>query len=287
MVFSTVESGLKLKILKEKFRMWAIIGGSGFEKFDEFEVVEDLKIDTPYGEHSSSFKKVKWSGKDCLFISRHGENHELCPSEINFKANVCALKKMRAKGVLSFSAVGSLKEDFAPEDMVFINQYIDATKNRDSSFCGDCRVGHYSFAHPVEPELFKEVSHISKNLTFKNHMGGTYVCVEGPRFSSYAESKMFQSWGADIIGMTNMPEAYLVREAGMIYLPFCFVTDYDCWKTDEEPVTLEIVKRRMANNYKSAKEVLNQFVPTDLFNTHKVPSINDAMFSGSKIDWID
>lgn len=266
--------------------MWAIIGGSGFEKFDEFEVLENIKIETPYGEHSSSFKKVKWQGTECLFLSRHGEHHELNPSEINFKANIYALKKMGAQGLLSFSAVGSLTEDFAPEHMVFINQYIDFTKKRDSSFCGEGRVGHYSFAHPVEPSLFKEVSKLCSGLNFKNHMGGTYVCIEGPRFSSFAESKMFQGFGADIIGMTNMPEAYLAREAGLIYLPFCFVTDYDCWKTDEEPVTLDIVKKRMANNYVRAKEVLNLFVPLMLYKEHKVLSINDAMFSGDKISWI-
>lgn len=266
--------------------MWAIVGGSGFENFDEFEVLEDLKIKTPYGEHSSSFKKVKWKDTEALFLSRHGERHELNPSEINFKANVYALKKMGAKGVLSFSAVGSLKEEFAPEDMVFINQYIDFTKNRDSSFCGKGRVGHYSFAHPVEPDLFKEVSSVCSDLKCRHHLGGTYICVEGPRFSSFAESKMFQNFGADIIGMTNMPEAYLFREAGMIYLPFCFVTDYDCWKTDEEPVSLEIVKKRMAKNYETAKEVLNLFAPQPLYDQYTVLSLNDTMFSGEKIDWI-
>lgn len=266
--------------------MWAIIGGSGFEKFDEFEILENLKIDTPYGAHSSSFKKVKWKGEACLFLSRHGEAHELLPSEINFKANIYALKKMGAKGVLSFSAVGSLKEEFAPEDLVFINQYIDFTKKRDSSFCGDGNVGHYSFAHPVEKPLFDEVKKVFEKLSFKSHMGGIYVCVEGPRFSSFAESKMFQSWGADIIGMTNMPEAYLAREAGLPYLPFCFVTDYDCWKEEEEPVTLEIVKARMANNYTSAQEVLNLFVPNTLYIKHKVQNINDALFSGEKLNWV-
>jgi len=267
--------------------MWAIIGGSGFEKFDEFEIVDDISLETPYGEHSSSLKKVKWRGQEALFLSRHGEHHELCPSEINFRANVYALKKLGAKGVLSFSAVGSLKEEFEPESMVFINQYIDATKSRVSSFCGAGRVGHYSFAHPVEPDLFEEVKSLCKPLSFSHHMGGTYVCVEGPRFSTFSESKMFQSWGADIIGMTNMPEAYLVREAGLIYLPFCFVTDYDCWKTDEEPVTLEMVKKRMARNYQSAKQVLNVFVPQELYKKHQVASINDSMFSGSKIEWIE
>lgn len=266
--------------------MWAIIGGSGFEKFDEFEILEDIKIETPYGEHSSSFKKVKWNGEEALFLSRHGEKHELTPSEINYKANIYALKKMGAKGVLSFSAVGSLKEDLAPEHMVFINQYIDFTKSRDSSFCGGGRVGHYSFASPVEPDLLSFVKEKSDKLSFQAHFGKTYVCIEGPRFSSKAESEMFRSWGADIIGMTNMPEAYLAREAGLIYLPFCFVTDYDCWKEEEEPVTIEIVMKRMKNNYHSAKEVLSIFTPLKAYDDFKVSNINEAMFSGDKIDWI-
>lgn len=266
--------------------MWAIIGGSGFEKFDEFEILEDIRLETPYGEHSSSFKRVKWQGEECLFLSRHGENHELLPSEINYKANIYALKKMGAKGILSFSAVGSLKEEFAPEHMVFINQYIDFTKKRDSSFCGDGRVGHYSFAHPVEKDLLAYVEEKCADLKFPSHFGKTYVCVEGPRFSSFAESKMFQSWGADIIGMTNMPECYLAREAGLTYLPFCFVTDYDCWKEDEEPVTVELVIGRMKNNYQSSKEILNIFTKTKAYEEFKVSSINDAMFSGEKLDWI-
>lgn len=267
--------------------MWAIIGGSGFEKFDEFEVLEDVKIQTPYGDHSTSFKKVKWKGEECLFLSRHGEGHELLPSEINYKANIYALKKMGAKGILSFSAVGSLKEELEPEHLVFINQYIDFTKKRDSSFCGKGRVGHYSFAHPVEDNLLSYVKKQCEDLSFPAHFGKTYVCIEGPRFSSFAESKMFQSWGADIIGMTNMPESYLAREAGLVYLPFCFVTDYDCWKEEEEAVTIEIVMQRMKKNYHSAKEILNIFTPLKAYEEYKVPSINTALFSGEKFDWID
>lgn len=267
--------------------MWAIIGGSGFEKFDEFEVLENLNVETPYGEHSSSFKKVKWQGTECLFLSRHGEAHELLPTEINYRANIYALKKMGAKGILSFSAVGSLKEELEPEQMAFINQYIDFTKFRKTSFCGEGRVGHYSFAHPVESDLLEYVTEKCKSLSFKAHFGKTYICVEGPRFSSLAESKMFQSWGADIIGMTNMPEGYLAREAGLIYLPFCFVTDYDCWKEEEDPVTIEIVMERMKKNYQSSKEILNIFTQLNTFDEFKVPSINSALFSGEKFDWID
>jgi 5'-methylthioadenosine phosphorylase len=266
--------------------MWAIIGGSGFEKFDNFEVLESLKVETPYGEHSSSLKRVKWKGQEAIFLSRHGENHELLPSEINFRANVFALKKLGAKGVLSFSAIGSLKEELEPEHMVFVNQYIDFTKKREGSFCGNGSVGHYSFAKPVEDDLLNEVKILCQDLDFKTHFGNTYVCVEGPRFSSFAESMMFKSWGADVIGMTNMPEAYLVREAGMIYLPFCFVTDYDCWKAEEDPVSVEMVVKRMKKNYSSAIQVLDIMVKTKLFDQFKVSSINDAIFSGDKVNWI-
>lgn len=266
--------------------MWAIIGGSGFENFDEFSVVENLKIETPYGDHSSGFKRVKWQNTECLFLSRHGDSHELLPSEINYKANIYALSKMGAKGVLSFSAVGSLKEELAPKDMVLVNQYIDFTKKRDSTFCGEGSVGHLSYAESLKQDVVNELKDLGAKYSFKAHYGKTYICVEGPRFSSIAESLMFKSWGADIIGMTNMPESYLAMEAGLLYIPLCFVTDYDCWKEDEEHVTIEIVKKRMDSNFDSAKEVLNAVIKKDLFNKYPVSSINSAIFSGDKIKWV-
>ncbi len=266
--------------------MWAIIGGSGFEKFDEFEVVEELKILTPYGEHSSSLKKVRWNGEECLFLSRHGEGHELSPTEINYRANIYALKTLGAKGVLSFSAVGSLKKDLAPEHLVFVDQYIDFTKFRKTSFCENGRVGHYSFAHPVEKNVLSFVKEQCRDLSFSAHFGKTYICVEGPRFSSVAESNMFIGWGADIIGMTNMPECYLAKEAGLLYLPFCFVTDYDCWMEEEDPVTIEIVMKRMKKNYEHSKEILDLFIPQNIYSIFKTPGINSSLFSGEKFDWI-
>lgn len=266
--------------------MWAIIGGSGFEKFDEFEVVENLCVEGPYGPHSSSLKKVKWKGQEALFLSRHGEKHELSPTEINYRANIHALYKLGAKGILSFSAVGSLKEEFAPEDLVFVDQYIDFTKKRKGSFCGAGSVGHQSFAYPVESKVLQDVKEQLKDLSCTSHFGATYVCVEGPRFSSLSESRMFQKWGADVIGMTNMPESYLALEAGLLYLPFCFVTDYDCWKEDEEHVTIEIVKRRMQKNYLSAKEVLDQMLTTELYTKHPRQDINASIFSGEPLAWL-
>ena len=266
--------------------MWAIIGGSGFESFEEFEVIEELNMETPYGPHSSSLKKVKWKDEEVLFLSRHGSHHELLPSEINFRANIYALKKAGAKGILSFSAVGSLKEELKPEDLVCVNQYIDFTKKRASSFCEDGVIGHYSFAHPVDSNAVEILKAELKNLSCDVHFDKTYVCIEGPRFSSLAESRMFINWGADIIGMTNMPEAYLALEAGLMYLPFSFVTDYDCWKTDEDHVTLEIVKGRMKKNYHSAGEVLIKIVPLKIFDEFKTPSINEALMSEKKIEWI-
>lgn len=267
--------------------MWALIGGSGFEKFDAFEKIEELNVETPYGPHSSSLARVKWKGEEILFLSRHGKNHELLPSEINYRANIFALSTLGAKGVLSFSAVGSLKEEMAPEDLVFIDQYIDFTKKREGSFCGSGSVGHYSFADPVETALVHKVKEILKDLPLTKHFGGTYICVEGPRFSSRAESKMFQKWGADIIGMTNMPECYLALEAGLTYLPFCFVTDYDCWKEDEEHVTIEIVKSRMDKNYKSSQVILDKLVPTKLYNDFPRDNINSAVFAGEQVSWLN
>lgn len=270
--------------------MWAIIGGSGFENFSEFEQIEEYgAYETPFGLSSSGLKRVKWNGQECLFLSRHGADHELLPSEINFKANIYSLKSLGAKGVLSFSAVGSLREDLEPEDLVFVDQYIDFTKMRgpQSTFCGQGSVGHKSFAFPVEPKLVEHISQYRTKFPFRSHYGKTYVCVEGPRFSSRAESFMFRSWGADVIGMTNMPEAYLALEAGLLYLPFCFVTDFDCWKDDEEPVNLEIVKGRMKNNYSSAKEVINLLIGLELFSDFPVESINSDIFSGESLTWLN
>lgn len=237
--------------------MLGIIGGSGFEKFDEFETVELLDRETPFGLAASGFKKVKVGGDEFLFISRHGEHHEHLPSEINYRANIFAFKKMGVKAIVSFSAVGSLQKEFAPGDLVIPYQYIDRTKSlRAHSFLGGGLIGHVSLAKPIcekMAERTKElVSTSGLNKKFKIHFGQTYVCIEGPYFSTKAESNTYRQMNAQIIGMSNFPEYALAREAGLPYLPCCFVTDYDCWDDSIPHVTVdEVIKVMKGNNSKA------------------------------------
>jgi 5'-methylthioadenosine phosphorylase len=244
--------------------MWAIIGGSGFEKFEGFEVIKTLPRETPFGLAASGFKKVKVGGHESLFLSRHGEHHEWLPSEVNYRANIYALKAHGAKAVVSFSAVGSLRKELEPGHMVLPMQYIDRTKGiRKHSFCGEGIVGHMSLAHPVCDKMARKVDALAKKEKFVSHFGGTYVCIEGPNFSTLAESLTYRELPADIIGMTNFPEYSLVREAGMSYLPCCFVTDYDCWDTSRPHVTLDEVLTTMRLNNAKGFALLNRILAAD------------------------
>lgn len=241
--------------------MLGIIGGSGFEKFEEFETVEILNRETPFGLAASGFKKVRVSGEEFLFISRHGEHHEHLPSEINYRANIYALKKAGVKAIISFSAIGSLQKEFAPGDLVIPYQYVDRTKSlRKHTFLGEGLIGHVSLAKPIceiMAEKLKElVQKIEFSEKFKIHFGQTYVCIEGPYFSTKAESKTYRQMGADIIGMSNFPEYALAREAGLPYLPCCFVTDYDCWDDSIPHVTVEEVIKVMRHNNSKAFSLL-------------------------------
>ncbi len=241
--------------------MYAIVGGSGFEKFDGFQVVENLSVETPFGPASSGLKRVKIGQHECLFISRHGADHEMLPTEVNFRANIFALKKYGAQAILSFSAVGSLRKEFKPGDMVLCTQYIDRTKGmRQHTFLGNGLVGHVSLAKPVNKNPVEAIQKLAKNYNFDCHFGQTYVCVEGPYFSTQAESNTFRQMGADIIGMTHFPEYALAREAGLTYIPCCFVTDYDCWDENIPHVTLEEVLRVMRENnakgFQMAQDIL-------------------------------
>ena len=241
--------------------MIAVIGGSGFESFDDFKVLEEIEIETPFGKPSSGLKRVEVQGEPLLFLSRHGKHHELLPSEINYRANIFALKELGAEGILSVSAVGSLKEEHEPGKMVLPFQFFDRTKGiRQSTFCGDGVVGHVSLAHPVCKEASKKVYEVSLNLDVPVSLGGTYVCMEGPQFSTYSESIHYQSLGGDVIGMTNFPEVALAREAGLSYVPMSFVTDYDCWDTSRPHVTLDEVKRIMSGNNRKAFSVIKEIV---------------------------
>jgi 5'-methylthioadenosine phosphorylase len=241
--------------------MFAVIGGSGFEKFEGFEVLEELGVDTPFGKASSGLKRVRVSGKEILFISRHGERHELLPSEINYRANIYALKAFGVRAVISFSAVGSLQAPLAPGDLVIPTQYVDRTKGlRKHTFCGDGVVGHMSLAYPVCKGLAEQAFALAQGENIKANLGGTYVCIEGPNFSTLSESLSYRAMNADIIGMTNFPEYALAREAGLTYLPCCFVTDYDCWDTTRPHVTLEEVITIMRQNNSKAFRLLKKIL---------------------------
>ncbi len=239
--------------------MLAVIGGSGFEKFEEFETVELLSRETPFGLASSGFKKVKVGDTEFLFISRHGDHHELLPSEINYRANIYAFKKMGAKAIVSFSAIGSLQKECAPGDLVIPFQYIDRTKSlRAHSFLGEGLIGHVSLAKPICEVMAEKLSPALQKLSFKTHMRKTYVCIEGPYFSTQAESNSYRQMGAQVIGMSNFPEYALAREAGLPYLPCCFVTDYDCWDDSIPHVTVDEVMKVMKHNNSKAFLVLKE-----------------------------
>lgn len=232
--------------------MWAIIGGSGFESFEGLTVLEHLNRATPFGKASSGLKRVKIFNQEVLFLPRHGINHELLPQEINNRANIFALKNEGVSKILSISTVGSLRQELVPGDLVIPTQYINRTKLRQHTFCGEGIVGHPSLAHPVSFHLTECVQAIQSQLDYTIHFDKTYVCIEGPAFSTQVESNNYRQMGADIIGMTNFPEYALAREAGIAYLPCCFITDYDCWDDSISHVTLaEVLLLMKANNKKA------------------------------------
>lgn len=242
----------------------AIIGGSGIYNFDGVEVVKEHSIDTPFGKPSSEIIELKIEGATCFFLPRHGKGHKISPSEINYRANIYALKLLGVDTVLSVSAVGSLKDEHAPTHFVLPSQFIDWTKGlRERTFFTEGVVGHVSVAYPVNRDLQERVAKVLGTTDIKHHLGGTYVCIEGPQFSSRAESEIYRSFNADVIGMTNVPEVYLAKEAGMAYATVAMVTDYDCWK--EEHCTVEEIMKVMGDNYVSAQALIKQIVP-DLVN---------------------
>lgn len=241
--------------------MLGIIGGSGFEKFEGFENLGNLDRETPFGLAASGMKKVRVEGKEFVFISRHGEHHEHLPSEINYRANIYALKKHGAKAIISFSAIGSLAKECAPGDLVVPYQYIDRTKGlRQHTFLGEGLIGHVSLAKPICEKMAQRTQELVSKHSFTTHFKKTYVCIEGPYFSSQAESKNYRQMGADIIGMSNFPEYALAREAGLPYLPCCWVTDYDCWDDSIPHVTIDEVIRLMKQNNSKAFGLLKDFL---------------------------
>lgn len=240
-----------------------IIGGSGLYKMEALKEVEEVQIDTPFGAPSDALILGTLGDTRVAFLARHGCNHHLLPSELPFRANIYAMKSLGVEYLISASAVGSLQEAAKPLDMVVPDQFIDRTKNRISTFFGEGIVAHITFGDPICPNLAKVLADAVESLDLADitlHRGGTYVCMEGPAFSTKAESHLYRSWGATIIGMTNLPEAKLAREAEIAYATLALVTDYDCWHSDHDSVTVEMVIANLQRNAINAQKVIQETV---------------------------
>ena len=239
----------------------AVIGGSGLYEMDELKKSEECWVDTPFGDPSDDFIIGELDGIPVAFLARHSRGHRILPSELNFRANIYAIKKLGCEYIISISAVGSLREEIAPGHMVMVDQFIDRTHRRISTFFGDGLVAHVSFAEPIHGPL-REVLHqsaLEEGVT--SHPAGTYVCIEGPMFSTKAESKLYRSWNADVIGMTNLQEAKLAREAELAYATLALSTDYDCWHEGHDAVTAEMVMDTLKQNNVRAQQVLRRALP--------------------------
>jgi 5'-methylthioadenosine phosphorylase len=256
-----------------------IIGGSGLYNMDGLTDVREEKIETPFGDPSEVFLLGKLEGRDVAFLGRHGKGHRILPSELNFKANIYAMKSLGVKSILSVSAVGSLKEEHKPTDFVIPDQFIDRTFDRSATFFGNGVVGHVGFGDPVCPIVSDVFAKACEEVGVVGKLGGTYVCIEGPQFSTKAESRLYRSWGADIIGMTNLQEAKLAREAELSYATLAMVTDYDCWFEGHDAVTIEQVIAVMHQNSGNAQKVVKaavRLMPTDLSSS---PAQSAATFA--------
>ncbi len=240
-----------------------IIGGSGLYQMEGLTDIEEVKISTPFGEPSDVIVIGTLEGRRVAFLPRHGRGHRIMPSEINYRANIWALKSLGVERIIAVSACGSMKEEIAPRDIVIPDQLFDHTKGKRAySFFGDGIVVHTSFAEPFCPELSELVYQAVKKTGARVHKGGTFITIEGPRFSTKGESRIYRQWGVDIIGMTASPEAQLAREAEICYAAMAHVTDYDVWHEAEEPVTAEMVIRNLEANIKVAQEALRYLIPT-------------------------
>lgn len=233
-----------------------IIGGSGLYNMEGLEDSKWIKVNTPWGSPSDEILKAKLKGKEIFFLPRHGRGHKINPSNINFRANIDALKQLGVTDIISMSAVGSLKENLEPGKFVIIDQFIDRTFARVKTFFDKEIVAHVSMAKPTSPGLMKTCEKVLKKLNISFQKGGTYLVMEGPQFSTLAESNLYRSWGLDVIGMTNMPEAKLAREAEIRYATVAMVTDFDCWHPDHEAVSVEQVIKTLLSNAEKAKKVV-------------------------------
>lgn len=235
-----------------------IIGGTGLYDPKLLKNVQEVTVETPYGQPSDSITVGELSGKCVAFLPRHGKKHTIRPTDINVRANIFALKKLGVNRILAPSTVGSLREEYRPGEIVFCDQFIDRTTRREQSFYTQDKVCHITVAEPMCPELRENVITVAKKLGVKMHETGTYVCIEGPRFSTKAESRMYQQWGADVVGMTLVPECVLAREAEICYASISTVTDYDVWK--DRPVCVDDIVRIMKTNIENVKRIIAETV---------------------------
>ncbi len=266
----------------------AIIGGSGLYNIEGIKNEKWLDIDTPWGKPSDQILKAEIDGKEIYFLPRHARGHKINPSNINFRANIDALKQLGVTDILSVSAVGSLKENLEPGRFVLVDQFIDRTFARVKTFFDKEIVAHVSMAKPISPGLVKACEKVLKDLSYDYHVGGTYLVMEGPQFSSLAESNLYRSWGCSVIGMTNMPEAKLAREAEIRYASVAMVTDFDCWHEGHEDVSVEQVVKTLLGNADKARKMIVEVVKVfENFIDAKDPANNclDTALITDKSHW--
>ena len=258
-----------------KNRKLGIIGGSGLYKIEGFEKTKWKKIKTPWGKPSDEILIAKLGKEEIFFIPRHSRGHKINPTNINFRANIDAMKQLGVTDIISVSAVGSLKEELEPGKFVIVNQFIDRTFDRNKTFSDEEIVAHVSMAKPTSPGLSDCCEAALKKLNIKNQRDGIYVVMEGPQFSTLAESNLYRSWGADVIGMTNMPEAKLAREAEIRYCTVAMVTDYDCWHPDHDEVDVSMVIETLMKNAANAQNMIKEVIKTfKNFSIEKDPTNN-------------
>jgi 5'-methylthioadenosine phosphorylase len=241
-------------------KLLGIIGGSGLYQMKDLKVIQKMQVETPFGSPSDSIIIGELDGVRLAFLPRHRLGHVIPPSDINFRANIFAMKKIGVERIISVSAVGGMKENIPPGHFVVPHQFIDKTYKRISTFFTHGMVGHVSMADPICLATARALFNAAQNSGAEVHEGGTYICIEGPQFSSRAESHLYRQWGVDVIGMTNATEAKLAREAGICYSTLALVTDFDCWHVEEEPVTLEAVLKIMHKNVEQAQKVIRELI---------------------------
>ncbi len=258
---TTKPENKKKKNDKSKEGLIGIIGGSGLYEMQGLKNIRERRIKTPFGDPSDAYILGELNGRQVAFLARHSRGHCIMPSELNFRANIYGFKELGAEWIISATAVGSMREAIHPLDIVIPDQFFDRTKQRVGTFFGNGIVAHISFANPICMELGELLYKAAKKVGAAVHKGGTYICIEGPAFSTKAESEIYRKWGVDIIGMTNLQEAKLAREAEICYASMALVTDYDVWHQEEETVTVEAVIQNLLKNVETAKKIIREVVP--------------------------